>query len=93
MEWATVEEDDMIGDYPSVRYGPPDDDLYVDFVSRLGEAFSYDDLESEVHEVEGVPIRVATPATLVKMKRDTVRFKDREDASRLMAKFNLTEDL
>jgi hypothetical protein len=86
-------DDDMIGNYPSVRYAPPGTELYVDFVSRLGEAFQYDDLEAEVHEIEGVAVRVATPATLVRMKRDTVRYKDREDASRLIAKFGLPEDL
>lgn len=86
-------DDDMIGGYPSIRYGPPETDLYVDFVSRLGEAFHYDDLEAEVHDIEGVAVRVATPATLVRMKRDTIRDKDRQDASRLMEKFGLPEDL
>ena len=87
-----IQDDDMVGDYPSFRYGPPDEDFAIDVVSRLGEAFAYDDLEAEVHVVEGVSIRLATPRTLVRMKRDTVRYKDHEDAERLRAKFNLPEE-
>jgi len=87
-----IQDDDMIGEYPSFRYGPPDESMFIDVVSRLGEAFRYDDLDAEIHEINGVPIRVATPATLVRMKRDTVRFKDRDDATRLRRKFNLPED-
>lgn len=86
-----ITENDFCGEYRSIRYGPPDDDLYIDFVSQLGEAFSYDDLDAEIHEYEGVPIRLATPATLVRMKRDTVRPKDRMDADALRRKFNLPE--
>jgi hypothetical protein len=87
-----IQDDDMVGEYPSVRYCPPDEELYIDFVSRLGEMFTYGDLEAETHIVEGVPIRLATPATLDRMKRDTVRYKDRDDAARLRRKFNLPEE-
>lgn len=86
-----ISDNDFLGDYRSIRYGPPADDLYIDFVSQLGEAFSYDDLDSEIHEYEHVPIRIATPATLVRMKRDTVRPRDRMDADALRRKFNLEE--
>lgn len=87
-----IQDDDMIGDYPSFHYGPPDEKFHIDVVSRLGEAFQYNDLEFEVHEVEGVLVRLATPATLYRMKRDTVRYKDREDAMKLQRKFDLAED-
>ncbi|HUR82717.1 MAG TPA: hypothetical protein VM733_18300 [Thermoanaerobaculia bacterium] len=88
-----IRDDDMLGEYPSVRYCPPGDEtLYIDFVSRLGEMFTFADLESETHVVEGVPIRLATPATLDRMKRGTVRYKDRDDAARLRRKFNLPEE-
>jgi hypothetical protein len=87
-----IQDDDMIGDYPSFRYGPPNEMFDIDVVSRLGEAFSYDDLQFEVHSVDGVEIRLATPATLYRMKRDTVRYKDREDAAKLRQKFNLPEE-
>lgn len=87
-----IQDDDMIRDYPSVCYGPPAEDFTLDFVSRLGEMFQYGDLEAEVHEVKGVRVRLATPATLVRMKRGTVRYKDHEDAAKLRTKFNLPEE-
>lgn len=40
----------------------------------------------------GVPVRIATPRTLVRMKRDTVRWKDEDDANKLRSKFNITEE-
>lgn len=86
-----IQDDDMVGEYPSFRYAPPDVEYYVDFVSRLGEAFAYDDLEAEVHTVDGIPVRLATPRTLVRMKRDTVRGKDRQDADALRRKFGVEE--
>lgn len=86
-----IHDDDMVGEYPSVCYGPPDEDFTIDFVSRLGEMFQYDDLEAEIHDVKGVRVRIATPSTLVRMKRDTVRYKDHEDAAKLRTKFNLPE--
>ena len=39
--------------------------------------------------VEGVPVRVATPATLYRMKKDTLRPIDRADAAALREKFRL----
>lgn len=43
-------------------------------------------------EIEDVPIRVVTPAQLYRMKRDTVRPKDRNDAEALRQVFSLPED-
>lgn len=87
-----IQDDDMVGEYPSVRYCPPDEKLYIDFVSRLEEMFHYDDLRAETHVIEGVPIRLATPETLNRMKRGIVRFKDWDDAAKLRQKFNLPEE-
>lgn len=87
-----ISAEDICGDYPSVRYGPPDDDVYIDFVARLGEAFRYDDLEADVLEMDGVKIRVATPRTLIRMKRDTVRMQDRMDADKLRRKFQIEDE-
>lgn len=83
---------ELIGDYPAVRYGPPDTELYMDFVTRLGEAYSYDGLQWQTGEIEGVPIRVVTPAQLYDMKRQTVRPKDRQDAEALRQEFSLPEN-
>jgi acylphosphatase len=84
--------EDLAGDYSTIRYGPPDDDFYVDILSRLGTAVHFDDLESSEIRVEGVPVRVATPETLVRMKRDTIRPIDQDDAIRLREHFHLDED-
>ena len=87
-----ISSNDLLGEYPAVRYGPPDTDLYFDFLTRLGEAHSYATLEWQTAEIEGVPIRVVTPAQLYRMKRDTVRPKDRGDAEALRQEFSLSED-
>lgn len=79
--------EDLMGDYPTVRYGPPGDTLVIDVLSRLGTAFAYDDLEWRPVMFDGVEIRVATPATLYRMKHDTVRPLDAEDARRLLHRF------
>jgi hypothetical protein len=83
---------DLAGEYAVVRYGPPDETLVVDLIARVGEVFSFDDLQWSVMEVEGVSARVATPSTLYRLKRDTVRPIDRADAAALKEKFGLTEE-
>jgi hypothetical protein len=45
------------GDYPTLRYGPPEEDLVIDVLTRLGTAFSFDDLEWERVSIEGVAVR------------------------------------
>lgn len=82
-------DSDFTGEYPTVRYGPPDDSFAVDLLARLGSQFSFDDLESQVVEVEGIAIRVATPRTLFRMKSGTARPVDRSDAASLREKFGL----
>lgn len=86
-----ISVDELMGDYPSVRYGPPDTDLTIDFLTRLGEVYPYDSLEWEMGEIEGVPIRVVTPMQLYRMKRHTVRPKDWGDAEALRQMFSITE--
>lgn len=75
-----------------IRYGPPEGDYLIDLLGRLGEAWSYADLEWQSIDVNGVPVRVATPQTLFRMKRNTVRPQDRADAEALWTKFHLEED-
>ncbi len=85
----TVE--DLSGDYPVVRYGPPDRDYLIDIIARLGEAFSFEDIDTEMREVNGVPVCVATPAALYRMKHETMRLQDRADAEALRQKFGLED--
>jgi hypothetical protein len=91
---ASIDEiraEDLAGDYAVVRYGTPDD-FYIDLVSRLGEAYTFSDIESEWIERGGVRARVATPRMLYVMKKDTTRPLDRADAADLRAKFDLEDD-
>lgn len=84
-----ISAEDLTGDYPSVRYAPPGTEFYMDFLTRLGDAYSYSTLETQTAELEGVPIRVVTPAQLYEMKRHTVRPKDWGDAEALRQRFSL----
>lgn len=86
-----IEARDLAGDYAVVRYGTPDG-FNVDIVSRIGEAFRFEDVQSEVLEFAGVPVRIATPRMLYRMKRDTVRPIDRADAADLKIKFGIEDD-
>src|SRR5215212_9562311 len=53
---------DLLGEYPAVRYIPPTSDLYFDVLTRLGDVASFETIDSEVKEVDGTQVRVATPA-------------------------------
>jgi predicted RNA-binding protein with EMAP domain len=64
-------------------------DFTIDLVSRLGDAYTFDDLKVTVVDVGGQTVKVVTPATLYGMKRDTVRGRDRYDAERLRRAFDL----
>ncbi len=86
-----IQDDDMIGDYPSVNYNPPDAEYWIDIVSRLGEAFAYAELPSQIVEIRGVPVSVVTPQTLYEMKKDTVRYKDKIDAAALRELYDLED--
>ena len=87
-----IDAGELVGEYPAVRYLPPGTELYIDILTRLGEAFSWDGLETEVVEVAGVKVRVVTPRMLERMKADTVRPKDRVDAAWLRETFDLRDD-
>jgi hypothetical protein len=87
-----ITSEDLAGEYPTIRYGPPGEDFVIDFLSRLGSAFRFEDIQAEVMDVEGVQIRLATPAALYRMKRETVRPIDRADAAALKDKFEIQDD-
>ena len=78
------------GDYPAIQYVAPDG-TPIDILSRLGEAFEFAGLESTVYTYGDVEVTVATPQTLYRMKRDTVRLQDKADAQVLKRKFGLEE--
>jgi hypothetical protein len=87
-----ITADDLCGEYPTVRYGPPHGTLYLDILTRLGEATAFADLDVEVKNAQGIPVRLATPQTLYRMKKDTVRPIDHSDALALRIAFQLEEE-
>ena len=87
-----IRDDDLLGDYPAVRYYPPTGDLYFDVLTRLGEAAAFDTVEAEIKEVEGTKVSVATPRALYRLKKATVRPLDHQDAAALRERFDLDDD-
>jgi hypothetical protein len=87
-----IRTEDLLGDYPAVRYYPANGDLFFDILTRLGDAASYETIESEIIEVEGVSIQTATPQALYRLKKDTVRPIDRQDAAMLRERFKLRDE-
>jgi hypothetical protein len=83
---------DLLGEYPAVRYYPPSGDLYFDILTRLGEAASFETVAAETKTVEGIRVQVATPAALYRLKKNTVRAKDHQDAAALRERFDLKDE-
>lgn len=91
-EIDAIRAEELAGEYPVVRYGPPDGSSTIDIMSGLGTAFSFADIESQEADLEGIPVRVATPQMLYRMKSGTVRPIDQADAGNLKRKFHLPDD-
>lgn len=92
---AQIEEitaEDLLGDYPAVQYVPPEGAFHIDILTRLGEGFRFEDLDAERIDFDGLEVSVVTAATLYRMKKDTVRARDRGDAERLRQHFGFGED-
>jgi hypothetical protein len=89
-----IEPAEMVGPYPAVEYTPPHGRYSLDLLTRLGEAFSWDDVVAGAEELElgDLMVLVASPRLLFRMKRDTVRPQDRADAARIREAFGLEED-
>lgn len=86
-----ISADDLVGEYPAVQYVPPEGDFHVDILTRLGDVFRFEDLEPDETMLDGEKVRLVSPRTLYRMKRNTVRPKDRLDADGLRAKYGFEE--
>lgn len=82
-----IRAEDLLGDYPAVQYVPPDGSFHIDILTRLGEAYTFDDLVSQRLNFDGLEITVVTPGPLYEMKKGTVRLRDLGDADRLRRRF------
>jgi hypothetical protein len=86
-----ITAEDLLGDYPAVQYVPPTGMFHLDLLTRLGEAFTFADLEVVRMPFEELTVSVVSPRTLYRMKRDTVRPKDQADAALLKEHFDVEE--
>jgi hypothetical protein len=87
-----IRTDDLLGDYPAVRYYPVGGELYFDILTRIGDTATYETVESEAREVEGVRVWVATAQALYRLKKNTIRPIDRQDAAALRERFMLKDE-
>ena len=81
-----------MGEYPAIQYVPPAGAFHIDLLTRLGQAFQFRDLEVVRVPFEELTVSVASPVTLHRMKRDTVRLKDKADAELLRRRFGLKDE-
>jgi len=91
-EIETIAAEDLLGEYPAVQYTPPDGSFHIDILTRLGEAFRFEDLERVRVPFDGLEVSVVSPRTLYLMKRDTVRLKDKADALMLKERFGIEDE-
>jgi hypothetical protein len=87
-----ITAEDLLGDYPAVQYVPPEGSFHIDILTRLGEAFDFESLESERVDFDGIEVSVVTPRTLYRMKKATVRPQDWGDAERLRQRFGFEDE-
>ena len=70
---------------------PPGGGFHLDILTRLGDAFRFEDLETERVGYGDLIVTAVTPRMLYRMKRDIVRPKDRADAAALRQHFDIDE--
>lgn len=86
-----ITAEDLGGSYPAIQYVPPEGDFHIDILNRLGDLFTFDDVEVEDRLIEGLRVPVATARMLYRMKKDTVRLQDKADAARLRRYYDVGE--
>ncbi|MFA4922691.1 MAG: nucleotidyl transferase AbiEii/AbiGii toxin family protein [Ignavibacteriaceae bacterium] len=64
--------------YPVIRYGS-EEGFFIDVLSKIGDAFSYDDLSFTEMKIEGHTVKIATVDTLYRLKEKTLRAIDQND--------------
>lgn len=81
----------LLGEYPVLQYVPPHQLYAIDIMTRLGSAAAYDSVEQQQIVIDGIPLKIATPLALFRLKKDSLRPQDRLDAEALRQKFSLRE--
>lgn len=67
--------------YSVIRYGTPEG-FYIDFIYKIGEVAEFKEIykSREIITIEGVDISIINKKDLYRLKKDTVRFIDKNDA-------------
>ena len=76
---------DELDKYAVMRFGTSSG-FFIDIITKLGEAFNYDDIHFEEMEIESIKIKVANVDTLYKLKEKTFREIDMLDLKFLKSK-------
>jgi hypothetical protein len=87
-----IRAEDLLGDHPAVRYYPLNGEIFLDILTRLGDAASCETIEAQICEAEGVRVRLITPRALYHIKKESVRPLDQRDAAALRERFQLGDD-
>src|SRR5437667_11438570 len=53
---AEIAPDDLLGEYPAVQYVPPEGTFYMDILTRLGEAYRFEDIASQRVDFDGLKV-------------------------------------
>ena len=83
---------DLLGDYPAIQYNPPVETFHIDLLTRLGELYTFQSLESERKLFGDLEVSVVTPRMLYRMKKGTVRPHDWGDAARIANHYDVGDD-
>jgi len=70
---------ESLKEFPVIRYGSPDG-LCIDIMSKLGEVATFETLEYNILDIDGVPVNIASPSSLFDLKKSTLRPEDKADA-------------
>lgn len=80
-----------INKYAVIRYGA-NNDIFIDIIGRLGEAFSFEDISIEEITVDGINVKIASLESLYKLKEKTYRAVDQDDLLFITEKLKRKDD-
>jgi hypothetical protein len=86
-----ITSEDLLGEYPAIQYAPPQEGFHIDILTRLGDLFAFDTVESQRLDLEGLQVSVVTLEQLYRMKKGTVRPKDWGDAARIAERLDIED--
>jgi hypothetical protein len=84
-----ITAEDLLGEYPAVRYVPPMETFHIDVLARIGARFDFANLESETVDLDGLSVSTVTLEMLYRMHSSSARTKDLGDAHRIAVRLGL----